>query len=132
MFYRIVLGSIILLAIYLLVIGHPVLVTGTPMIPNYKLGNLITWMALIAISLLGLSLIESSSKFRYPIWLSLFLAILWVPGSALITGNFNNEFSPDTIITFETWMYLSGISVLLTVASLISYYLFRLSKKLWQ
>ncbi len=127
MYYRIFLGSIIMLAFYLLVTGHQVLVAGTPLIPTYQLGNLITWIALIAISLLGLSLIETSSNFRYPIWLSLFLAVMWVPGSFMITGNFSNEFTPETIIAFETWIYLSSLSVILTFTTLISYYL----NKVW-
>lgn len=127
MYYRIILGSFITVSAYLLVTGHSILVNGMPLIPEYQAGNLITWVALIAISLLGLSFVDNASKFRYPLWVSVFMAVMWVPGSFMITGNFNNEFSTGTVITFETWMYLSSLSVILTLTTLIFYYL----NKVW-
>ncbi|WP_421773682.1 hypothetical protein [Gracilimonas sp.] len=122
MYYRVGLTVFILLVSYLLITGHWLLETDTPIFSFLPLGNLLTWLALVSIQVLILSLIKKPSKMRYLIYPSLSFAILWVPLSVLLTGNFKNNFSSETPISFETWLLLTGCSILVSVMSLLSYY----------
>lgn len=119
--YRTVLGLTILLGALLLLTGHPLLVAKTPYVSTLPLGNLITWLSFISISLLTLSFIPSPSSFRYPAIFALVLAILWMPGSAFITGNLQNIFTPSALISSKTWYILSSFSVILSLITLVAY-----------
>ena len=123
MYYRVGLTVFIILVCYLLITGHFLLEVETPVFSLLPLGNLLTWFALIAINLLSLSLLKKPSKIRYLVYLCLSFAILWVPISALLTGNFQNNFSSETPISFETWLIFTGLSILISVVSVLTYYI---------
>ncbi len=125
MYFRVGLTVFILLVSYLLITGHWLLVTATPIFSFLPLGNLLTWLALVSLNLLILSLIKKPSKARYFIYPSLSFAILWVPVSVLLTGNFKNNFSSETLISFETWLLLTGCSILISMMTLLSYYMLK-------
>ena len=122
-FYRRFLLSFFLMTLFLLVTGNPILVNETPLFPELPLGNLITWLGMISFCLVGISFIPSSSKYRYPQYVAFLLAILWLPVSALLTGNLRNEFTPNTLLNFEQWAILSSISVVLSFSTIVIYYL---------
>ena len=122
--------------LYLLVTGSPLLEKSLSSTQNIPLGNLLTWMGMIA---LPLSIYWGSKGLRQPDstvrkYLSvllkclILLALLWVPICYLLAGNiaFNfsgtEEFQGGQIAMKWFWRYSYGLPIV-TIGVLLAYWI---------
>lgn len=92
---------IFILASYLLITGSPILTISLSENPYFPLGNLTTWLGMIALPLtfyFGIKRLrepQTKTERYFTLVLKVFigLAILWVPISYLLAGNLSNSFS---------------------------------------
>jgi hypothetical protein len=95
---------------------------------GFHLGTIISWIGLVACSLISIRLNKNYRIFRIVSSISFYISIFWILLSFLLAGNNNLIFTNQTHCAFIIWIIISCFPLLIFLIGIINYVVFQIVK----